>query len=145
VLVVDARDYSLYRSIGATAVKPNYDEARCMLTRDPLSGGNGTRPDAIVAHSRRLLQRTGAELVAVTLDQDGAVILSRDGASHRTYAAPATGRRTTGAGDTFGAALALALAAGAEIHAAAEVASAASAVAVARDGTTTCTVDELRA
>jgi D-beta-D-heptose 7-phosphate kinase/D-beta-D-heptose 1-phosphate adenosyltransferase len=82
--------------------------------------------------------------VAVTLDVDGAIILERDRPPHRTSTRPTSHSRAAGAGDTFLAALALALAAGADREAAAELASAACAVAVTREGTTPCTMEELR-
>jgi D-beta-D-heptose 7-phosphate kinase/D-beta-D-heptose 1-phosphate adenosyltransferase len=61
----------------------------------------------------------------------------------RTYAQPRGQAQVAGAGDTFMAALALGLAAGATTPVAAEIASAAAAVVVAKDGTACCTSDEL--
>src|SRR5262249_32722248 len=63
----------------------------------------------------------------------------------RVAALPGPRVRTSGAGDTFLAALALGLAAGAETHTAAEVASAAAAVGVAKEGTAVRTAGRLRA
>jgi rfaE bifunctional protein nucleotidyltransferase chain/domain len=53
--------------------------------------------------------------------------------------------RTTGAGDTFAAALTVSLAAGAPLRTAARIACAASAVAVSRPGTSVCTLADLHA
>ncbi len=89
-------------------------------------------------------EQTGARIVAVTLDADGAIILERGRPPYRTYARPTHHSRAAGAGDTFAAALALGLAAGAETPAAADLASAAAAVVVGRDGTAACSSRELR-
>jgi D-beta-D-heptose 7-phosphate kinase/D-beta-D-heptose 1-phosphate adenosyltransferase len=81
--------------------------------------------------------------VAVTLDSDGALILERDRHPYRVYATPEPRSHTAGAGDTFAACLALALAAGAEAPDAAELAGRAAGIAVAHPYTTTCAAAEL--
>ena len=143
VVVVDAKDLPGYRGVGPTAIKPNYDEAAALLglgRRD----GSGARAEAISDRGGPILERTGARIAAVTLDTEGAIVLERGRPPYRTYARPTRHSRAAGAGDTFVAALALALASGAETPAAADLASAASAVVVGRDGTVACSADELR-
>jgi D-beta-D-heptose 7-phosphate kinase/D-beta-D-heptose 1-phosphate adenosyltransferase len=143
VVVVDAKDLAAYRRTGLTAVKPNYEEAAGLLAlRDQPRQG---RAEAIAAQSEKVLGITGARVAAVTLDTEGAVVLERGRPPYRTYAQPEHDSRATGAGDTFLAALGLALAAGAETPAAADLASAAAAVVVGKDGTATCSAEELRA
>ena len=143
VLVVDSKVLTAYRGAGVTAIKPNYDEALRLLRI------NGTRredrAELIARREERLLDVTGARIAAVTMDTDGALFLERDRPPYRTYARPADHARAAGAGDTFVATLALALAAGAETPAAAELASAAAGVVVAKEGTAACTSAELRA
>ncbi len=140
-MVVDARDLLRYREVGVTAVKPNFQEALRLL--------GGVEPSAVdraglvLSHGERLLGLTGAQIVAVTLDRDGAVVLERGRPPYRTYAARGDAPNCSGAGDTFAAALALALAAGAQTPVAAETAAAASAVAVAKRGTSACSLEEL--
>jgi D-beta-D-heptose 7-phosphate kinase / D-beta-D-heptose 1-phosphate adenosyltransferase len=141
--VVDAKGLSTYRGAGVTASKPNYAEAVRLLG---LRGGRRDDRAAVLAgRGDRLLHLTGARIAAVSLDTDGALFFERDRPVYRTYARPAEHSRAAGAGDTFVAALALALAAGGETPAAAELASAAAAVVVAKDGTAACTGAELRA
>lgn len=143
IVVVDAKDLASYRGVKPTAIKPNYDEAAALLglgRRD----GHEARAEAIANQGRTILDRTGARIAAVTLDTEGAIVLERDRPPYRTYARPTHHSRAAGAGDTFVAALALALAAGAETPAAADLASAAAAVVVGREGTATCPADELR-
>lgn len=154
-LIVDARAPGLYREVGVTVAKPNHSEALQLLGIPP--GAGPSRAEQIEEHADRLLELTGAQLVVVTLDADGAVILERGRAPQRVAARPAAARGTgrgatggvgpmlsTGAGDTFGAAFSLALAAGADGVTAAEIASAAAAVVVGKPGTAVCALEELQ-
>jgi D-beta-D-heptose 7-phosphate kinase/D-beta-D-heptose 1-phosphate adenosyltransferase len=84
-----------------------------------------------------------AQIAAITLDRDGALFFERGREPYRTYARPVEHSRAAGAGDTFAAALGLALAAGGDLAAAAEIASAASAVVVAKEGTAVTTAAEV--
>lgn len=149
LLVVDAKNLAAYRHVGVTAVKPNYQEALRLLgiqgpMRDAVCVEN-TRADLITLYQEEILSITGAQIAAVTLDTEGAVIFERDTLPYRTYAHPTVHSRATGAGDTFVSALTLALAAGATTSSAAELASAAAAVIVAKEGTAACSVEELQA
>jgi len=141
-LVVDARDPSRYRRLGITAVKPNYAEATRLLGERELRGTEA-RVHQIGTHGERLLELTGARIVAVTVDTDGAFVFERDHPPYRTYSRPNSHSRAAGAGDTFVAALTLGLATGASTTDAAELASSAAAVVVAEDGTTACTARAL--
>jgi D-beta-D-heptose 7-phosphate kinase/D-beta-D-heptose 1-phosphate adenosyltransferase len=142
ILLVDAKDLPAYRLAGVTAAKPNYEEAARLLDL-PVPNTTDDRARAIADGGDRLLALTGARLAAVTIDTEGALVLERGGTPYRTYARPVRHARAAGAGDTFGAAFALALAAGADMPAAAELASAAAAVVVAKDGTAVCSAAEL--
>jgi D-beta-D-heptose 7-phosphate kinase / D-beta-D-heptose 1-phosphate adenosyltransferase len=142
VLVVDARDLRRYSAIRPTAVKPNYGEACRLLGQAELRDPRG-RAAQIGMAGQQLLDLTGARICAVTVDADGALIFERDQPAYRTYARPRPNSTAAGAGDTFVAALSLALAADATGPAAAELASAAAAVVVARDGTSVCTAEDL--
>lgn len=146
VLVVDSKQLHRYRGIGATAVTPNYGETLKLLELhdDPPSTVNA-RVDLIAPHGEKLLDSIGAQIAAVTLDSDGALIFERNHSPYRTYAVGQPGSRASGAGDSYMATLALALAAGASAPHAADLAAAAAAIVVRYDGTTSCTVGELRA
>ncbi|HEU4323520.1 MAG TPA: D-glycero-beta-D-manno-heptose 1-phosphate adenylyltransferase [Roseiflexaceae bacterium] len=141
VLVVDARDLGAYRQAHVTAVKPNYEETLRLLGMPPAPA---QRAEALAGCGPQVLGLTGARIAAVTLDNEGALFFERGNAAYRTYARPVSGARTTGAGDTFIGALALALAAGAETPAAAEIAAAAAQIAVGQDGTSACNARLLR-
>lgn len=143
LLAVDAKALNLYRDCGVTVAKPNYQECAHLLGLSPLAE-HGDRTAQVAAYREQILSQTGAQLVAVTLDQDGALLLERDHPNYRTYAQPRPNSQAAGAGDTFLSAMTLALAAGAPPHMAAEIASAAAAIVVARDGTSAPTAAELR-
>nr|WP_238361098.1 D-glycero-beta-D-manno-heptose 1-phosphate adenylyltransferase [Iningainema tapete] len=167
VLVVDSKNLTAYSHLGATAVKPNYEQVVQLIPNPSLpnpslpplhkgglsnplmpplhkGGLGGFRANQIAPYGEKLLDITGAKIAAVTLDAEGAIIFERSRSPHRTYAQPTIQSRTTGAGDTFTSALTLALAAGATTALAADFAAAAAAVVVAKDGTTACSTEELR-
>ncbi len=142
VLVADAKDLTAYREVGLTAVKPNFQEALRLLKVSDWGGQ--ARADFLAGQQEKLLELTGASLVAVTLDCEGALVFERGQPPYRTYACPNPNSRAAGAGDTFAGALTLALAARAETPAAAELASAAAAVVVNKEGTSSCSLEELK-
>ena len=123
-------------------MKPNYEQAVRWLGRSPPPARAGSHRSTSAAAS--CSSSSGAQLAAVTLDVDGALVFERDAPPYRTFAKPERQSRSTGAGDTFASALTLALAAGAETPAATELASAAAGVVVAKDSTARCTAFELR-
>ncbi|MGI9119333.1 MAG: D-glycero-beta-D-manno-heptose 1-phosphate adenylyltransferase, partial [Acidimicrobiales bacterium] len=142
IIAVDSNHPAAFRNLDPTVVKPNWGEALRLLGTGELDGIS-ERADGIAAHGHRLLELTGARIAAVTLDAEGAIIFERYRPPHRTYA---SSRRShpCGAGDTFTAAFALALAAGGHTPAAAELASAAASIVVAKDRTASCSARELR-
>lgn len=142
VVVVDAKDLARFGGLGPTAVKPNYEQA-LELIGDAVAEGIERDRHVVELHPR-LLRAAGARIVAVTLDADGAIAFERGHSPYRTYARPRKNASTSGAGDTFAAALGLALAADAPTPTAVELASAASAIVVAKDRTARCGADELR-
>lgn len=142
VLVVDAKDLLPYRRLGVTAVKANYGQAIRLM--DEPQTAQGERAGRVLQLGNRLLSATGAQIAAVTLDSEGAVVFEQGRAPFRTYAEPTRHLTAAGAGDTFAAALGLSLAAGGHTPAAAEVASAAAALVVTKSGTSACSADELR-
>lgn len=143
ILVVDARHPAAYAKAGVTAVKPSYQEVSRLLGRRCRDAG-ASRAEAIATQGERILNATGAQIAAVTLDTEGAVVMEQGRPPYRTYARPVQLSRSVGAGDTFTGALALALAAGADAPGAAELASAAAAVVLGKERTAACSAQELR-
>jgi D-beta-D-heptose 7-phosphate kinase/D-beta-D-heptose 1-phosphate adenosyltransferase len=94
-------------------------------------------------HGDRLLELTGASAAVITLDRAGALVCER-GRPVQPICAPAARQAcVAGAGDTFAAALALALAAGASTVQAAQLASVAAAVVVGKERTACCSAGAL--
>lgn len=141
LLVADARRLAPYCGLGVTAVKPNYEEACRFLE---LRAIEGDRAEIMRLHGARIVGLVEAQLAAITLDAEGAVILEKDRPAYRTYGRRVPASQAAGAGDTFVSGLTLALAAGAQTTMAAEIASAAAAAVVAKSGTSGCTRGELR-
>ncbi len=143
VLVSDSRRLEALRDVGATAVKPNYEEAVRLLGARALDGCRA-RAEGIARYGDRILELTGAQIAAVTLDSEGALVFEQGREPYRCYARASRQACVAGAGDTFVAALTLALAAGAPTASAAELASAAAAVVVGKERTAVCSAQELR-
>jgi D-beta-D-heptose 7-phosphate kinase/D-beta-D-heptose 1-phosphate adenosyltransferase len=143
VVVADSKKLQAYRGLHPTAVKPNYREAVLLLGQEEAAGSL-QRVERIQAEGEAILKKTGARIAAVTMDVEGALVFEEGRAPYRTRSRPVRYSSAAGAGDTFVAGLALALAAGADTRAAAELASSASTVVVGKPGTSACTVHDLR-
>jgi D-beta-D-heptose 7-phosphate kinase/D-beta-D-heptose 1-phosphate adenosyltransferase len=143
LLAVDSKRLTAYREVGVTVVKPNYQEALQLLELQPLEDSE-VRVDQMADCEAQVLNLTGAQIAAVTLDSEGALLFERGSLPYRTYAWPRIQPHPAGAGDTFISALTLALAAGADTPTAGELASAAAAIVVGKNGTTACSAEELR-
>lgn len=141
-LVVDAKNLTAYRVAQVTAVKPNYSQAMELLG-NPVTSKWRSRVEFITAQADYLLTLTSAQIVAATLDSEGAVILEQGQPPYVTPTQPACSSRTIGAGDTYTATLAAALATGTTTQTAADLAALAAAIVVSKDGTSTCTAQEL--
>jgi D-beta-D-heptose 7-phosphate kinase / D-beta-D-heptose 1-phosphate adenosyltransferase len=142
VVVLDSKRFIEYGNINLTAVKPNYDEIVQHIGK-PKQEDLPSRIDQVISQEQDILEITRSQIVAVTLDTDGALIFERSRAPYRTYANPVPHSYAAGAGDTFVSALSLALGAGAHTPAAAEIASAASSIVVCKEGTASCYAEEL--
>lgn len=140
-VIVDAHDPVAWRWLTPDVVVPNAEEAAALL-REPLGTG-AARIGAAVASADRLLDRSGAAAVIVTLDRDGAVLLRSGIEPFTTRAHPVAEKYASGAGDTFTAALAAALAMEAELEDATHLAQLAADVAIERLGTSVCSADDL--
>lgn len=113
VLVIDSKQLHRIRQAGATVVTPNYREA--CLAVEPSSYTDGAiQPGAVERIGRRLLEMIDAEYAAITMGGDGVALIPRDGPSTCIPAHAVAHVHDVGAGDSFTAAVALALAAGAE-------------------------------
>ncbi len=137
-VVVDpkGRDFGRYR--GATVIAPNLPELvtalGCALPRDDAG---------VEAAAARISTVSGIATVVVKRGPDGVQAVHQGRTTGRF---PSVARRVvdvSGAGDTLVAALALALATGADMGSSVRIANAAAGVAVAKPGTASAGIDEL--
>lgn len=159
------------KSMAASGMVPTAGDGQVRMGRDPLRGGdllaeaepNGfhgepsgshavagelgsERPDRaafVHAHLAELRERTGAAVVAVTLDIDGAVAAGADGDQHRSRTTPVPASHAVGAGDAYLAVMALALAVGTPLPDATHLAQLAATATVSKTGTCVCRRDTL--
>lgn len=142
VLIVDAKNLVQYQHLNVTAVKPNYQQTLNLLNQ--IENVNLCRIQYVKHNAKAILEKTGATIVAVTLDQEGVILLQRDRPPYQIRANPACPTQTIGAGDTFTAAFAIALTITNDSTIAAEIAAAAAAIVVQKPGTARCTLEELQ-
>src|SRR5215471_490361 len=137
-VIVDPKsaNFAIYR--GATLLTPNrkeFAEATRSRAESEQSISEAARDAIILAD---------CEAILVTQSEDGMTLVPRKGETVHVPAHPVKVRDVSGAGDTVVAALALALAAGADWEAALRISSAAAAVAVSKQGTASVSAAELR-
>ncbi len=146
-LLVDSKYLHRYNHSRATVVTPNQGEAESLVQRYEAQGSvndsNGVDHDALHALGQRLLSLVDAENVAITIAKDGVFLANRQGLAKHLPAYPVFHPNDIGAGDSFAAALALSLAAGASIEDAGSIAIDASSIAVTKRWTAVVTHQEL--
>src|ERR1700688_919079 len=137
-VIVDPKsaNFAIYR--GATLLTPN---------RKEFAEATRSRADtveSIADAAQDAMQLADCEAMLVTQSEHGMTLVARGGGVIHVPAHPVKVRDVSGAGDTVAAALAVALAAGAEWETALRMANAAAAVAVGKKGTASVTAAELR-
>jgi D-beta-D-heptose 7-phosphate kinase/D-beta-D-heptose 1-phosphate adenosyltransferase len=137
-VIVDPKSANLAIYRGATLLTPNRKEF-AEATRSRA----GTEAEIAVAAQEAMLL-ADCEAMLVTLSEHGMTLVPRSGEVIHVPGHPVKVRDVSGAGDTAAAAIAVALAAGADWETVLRVANAAAAVAVGKKGTAVVTSAELR-
>jgi D-beta-D-heptose 7-phosphate kinase / D-beta-D-heptose 1-phosphate adenosyltransferase len=137
-VIVDpkGRDYSKYK--GATAVTPNRAEA------EAATGIDCSSMDGVEKAGRKLCKQLGLKVAVITLSAQGVAVIPPKGVMTHFPAQARSVYDVTGAGDTFIATFAMAVAAKADFNTAARLANYAAALKVARFGAVAITREELR-
>ena len=137
-VIVDPKsaNFAIYR--GATLLTPNRKE----FAEATRSSAGSDADIAEAAQDAMIL--ADCEAMLVTQSEHGMTLVPRKGDPVHVPAHPVKVRDVSGAGDTVVAALALALAAGADWETVLRIANAAAAVAVGKKGTAIVTTSELR-
>ena len=136
-VIVDPKSANLAIYRGATLIKPNRKEF-AEATRTAIDS------DDIAEAARDAMQLADCEAILVTQSERGMTLVPRTGEAIHVPAYPVKVRDGSGAGDTVAAALAVALAAGADWETSLRMANAAAAVTVGKNGTAIVTLPELR-
>jgi D-beta-D-heptose 7-phosphate kinase/D-beta-D-heptose 1-phosphate adenosyltransferase len=141
-LIVDAKNLRQYRTLPITGVTPNHLEAAGAVN---VSAGEGTvdlpAAEQVAVRLLGLLDQT--RVAAITLGAGGVMLLERGRQAVHIPAHPVPRPNDVGAGDSFTAALALALATGSDAQEAARLAVEASGIAVAKTRTAVVEQSEL--
>ncbi|MEV0394521.1 D-glycero-beta-D-manno-heptose 1-phosphate adenylyltransferase [Polymorphospora rubra] len=151
-VALDAHDLDAWRGLAPTVVTPSLGEAHAALRpgSGPPSGGPpgppGGSPDRVAlaeSYLPELRRRTGAEIVALTLDVDGAVVSDGVGSPYRSHADAVPASHAVGAGDAYLAAITLALTTGVPAPVAGGIAQLAASRTLDGPGTCVCDRDRL--
>ncbi|MEA2594787.1 MAG: D-beta-D-heptose 7-phosphate kinase / D-beta-D-heptose 1-phosphate adenosyltransferase [Thermomicrobiales bacterium] len=140
---VDAKDVRPFAKAGVTVVTPNFAEACVTIGEPPPIGSRSVEPALAERVGRRLLEVIDAEYAAVTLAGEGVMLVGRNGVADHLPAHAVAHAGDVGAGDTFTAALALALASGADPVQAARIGIDAAGIAVTQRRTSAVQHQEL--
>lgn len=139
-VAVDSKRLGFFKSLRASCVKPNYEEAVKLLEQ----AESDDRVRQIRKFSGDLHKRTGSPLILVTLDKEGAILLEK-GTIPRHFATRQVAQPyVSGAGDTFISAFVLSRLATSDAAMSTDIATAAATLAVQKEGTTACAQSELR-
>lgn len=145
-IVVDPKGFNWKKYLGATVLKPNWNEAQSMLaTRDSsilLRRASG-KSDEAEAIAHRLRKGVGVKNVILTRDEHGMSIACPNNVSHSFGARTKNVEDEAGAGDVVAAVSCLALATGATVPMAAWLSNVAAGVKVSKFATSTVSDHEI--
>lgn len=138
-VLVDPKSRSFLKYRGASILTPNKDELQ-------RACGHDCADDAqVVAAAQAILAQDICETLVVTRGREGMTVVSRHGEPMHIRTVATEVYDVTGAGDTAVAAMAVALACGAEMGAAMRLANVAAGIVVGKHGTATATPEEILA
>ena len=146
-LLIDSKNLYHFRDLEATVITPNYEEARLFavtsgMAQNSMPGDERERSE-VEEVGRHLLAQLNAEYAAITMAEDGVLLIDRRAMSRHIPTHPVAQASDIGAGDSFAAAMALALGAGGSIEEAARIANDAASIAVSKRWTATVSHQEL--
>ncbi|MFN8678305.1 MAG: D-glycero-beta-D-manno-heptose 1-phosphate adenylyltransferase [Thermomicrobiales bacterium] len=142
VLVVDSKTISRFANCPSTMVTPNLQEA--WRATDPDNAPNQPLDlEQAYEIGRKLRSMLRSSMIAVTLAEQGVLLTGPDGGQAHLPCHPVSRASDVGAGDTFTAATAMALAAGALTEQAVRIGIDAAAIAVTRGRTSTVSAQDL--
>jgi D-beta-D-heptose 7-phosphate kinase/D-beta-D-heptose 1-phosphate adenosyltransferase len=138
-VLVDPKSRSFSKYAGASVLTPNKHELQL------ASGHECSTDEQVVAAATEVIDRGICDTVIATRGKDGMSIIQKHSAAIHIRTVATEVYDVTGAGDTAVAAMAVALASGADMRAAARLANLAAGIVVGKYGTATATRDEILA
>lgn len=138
-VILDAEGEKLGEGIKAQpfAIKPNIHEFEDLC-------GKSMKSQADILNGIREIQKSGIELVVVSMGGDGAIFMQGN-IAYRTIAPKVARKSTVGCGDSVVAGLVYSLANGFDLKKTAMFSAACGSVTATKDGTNMCTLDEVNA
>ncbi|HUA89954.1 MAG TPA: D-glycero-beta-D-manno-heptose-7-phosphate kinase, partial [Steroidobacteraceae bacterium] len=136
-VLVDPKSRSFEKYRGATVLTPNKQELQ------GACGHDCTGDEQVIEAARSILAQGICSTVVATRGREGMTIVQADGRAQHIRTVATEVYDVTGAGDTAVAAMAVSLAAGADIGAAARLANIAAGIVVGKYGTATASADEI--
>jgi D-beta-D-heptose 7-phosphate kinase/D-beta-D-heptose 1-phosphate adenosyltransferase len=148
VLLIDSKAGEHFRLLKAHAITPNYQEACQLVERMTARAGNSyvqspMNEATIELIGKQLLELLAVEHVVITRGERGVSLFGRHNHVIHLPAHPVAQAHDVGAGDSFAAAMALALAAGGKIEEAARIGIDAAGIAVSKPRTAPIRYQEL--
>lgn len=161
LFVADTRRLEAFRGLRLAAVRPGIFYAFNRMEEDQRlreqlhlgedvqmgdqTGGDTGYLEMVEQAGKRIFEMLDTQIVSLTFDHNGALVIDRDAAAYRTYAAQKPFNLVPGVGDAFISGLALSLAAGGSTAIAGEIGSAVATIVVEKEGQSACCVEELQA
>jgi len=140
LLAVDSKRLAFFRELQPDIIKPNYDEFLALTRQSAQHSG---RREQVISLAPVVQEVTGAAVIVFTLDKDGCVVCEQTQDAFCVDAPLVAEPRVAGAGDTFLSAFLATYLVSGDVHASAEISIAASAIAIQKEGTSTCNAIEL--
>lgn len=138
-LAIDSKRLAIFKRLKPSLVKPNYKQTIGLIGTE----ASPERIKQVMSISNKLYKKTGASLIAVTLDADGAVLIEEGKKPIHMPTKPIPNADVCGAGDTYISAITLALVSGADKLLAANIAGIAASIVVEKTDTALCEVSEI--
>jgi D-beta-D-heptose 7-phosphate kinase/D-beta-D-heptose 1-phosphate adenosyltransferase len=139
-VAVDSKRLDFFYKLHPHLVKPNYDECVKLLK---LKHKMHNRMEQVSALSAELYEKVNAELIAVTLDAEGSLILEMGQPVVQCKAPAVSMPHVAGAGDTYLSTFLLVYILTEDCKTSAEIATAAATIAVKKELTSSCSNVEL--
>jgi D-beta-D-heptose 7-phosphate kinase / D-beta-D-heptose 1-phosphate adenosyltransferase len=140
-VAVDSKRLTFFRRLRPTQVKPNYEEAVSLVG---LTSRSTERVHQVLHCSKLLYEKLAADLVTVTLDSEGCVIIEKGRPAEITKAPKVIAPHVAGAGDTWLSGFVLAYLSTQSNRISARIGSAAANIAIRKEGTSACSQAELK-